>query len=97
MSDVLLCVTELVTNSVTHSAEHDAEPVAVEVRVSPTTLRVEITDHARGFESPRARRAALSEDEEERGWGLYIVELLADRWGVEPGELTRVWFEKDLG
>jgi hypothetical protein len=30
------------------------------------------------------------------GWGLFLVEKLADRWGVARNSLTRVWFEIDL-
>ena len=33
-------------------------------------------------------------DEEESGWGLFLVERLAHRWGVgRDGPATRVWFE----
>ena len=27
------------------------------------------------------------------GWGLCLVDQLADRWGVAPDDVTRVWFE----
>ncbi len=29
------------------------------------------------------------------GWGLYLVESLATRWGVRRGDRVRVWFELD--
>jgi hypothetical protein len=29
------------------------------------------------------------------GWGLHLVETLADRWGIERQAGTRVWFELD--
>ena len=29
------------------------------------------------------------------GWGLYLVDQLADRWGVARDHLNRVWFEMD--
>ena len=29
---------------------------------------------------------------ERRGWGLYFVERLADRWGVADDD-SRVWFQ----
>jgi len=27
------------------------------------------------------------------GWGLFLVDRMADRWGVDRSEGTRVWFE----
>jgi serine/threonine-protein kinase RsbW len=93
MSDVMICVTELVTNSVQHPAQRADDRVELALRVSPDAVRVEVGDSGEGFEPgsvPRKR-------DERGGFGLHIVELLADRWGVERDELTRVWFEIDLG
>jgi anti-sigma regulatory factor (Ser/Thr protein kinase) len=93
MSDVMICVTELVTNSVQHPAQRTDDRVELELQVSPAAVRVEVRDTGEGFEPatvPRHRG-------ERGGYGLHIVELLADRWGVERDELTRVWFEIDLG
>jgi hypothetical protein len=41
-------------------------------------------------------RLATSNEMRESGWGLYLLQNLADRWGVsnEAGE-TCVWFEVD--
>ena len=97
LSDVLLCVTELVTNSVTHALASDDAQVEMAVRLEGSMLRVEVMDRGRGFEDTRAVLVDPRHDEQrQRGWGLYIVSVLADRWGVEPGRLTRVWFEKDV-
>ena len=97
-SEVLLCVTELVTNSVTHAKAGAGEPVEMAVRLDAGTLRVEVVDRGSGFDQRReVLREPADEQQRQRGWGLYIVSVLADRWGVEPGQLTRVWFEKDVG
>jgi hypothetical protein len=32
---------------------------------------------------------------QENGWGLYLVDRLADRWGVTSDVGTTVWFELD--
>jgi hypothetical protein len=33
---------------------------------------------------------------QDSGWGLFLVEQLSDRWGVEQiGQATTVWFEID--
>ncbi|MFI8193072.1 ATP-binding protein [Streptomyces sp. NPDC085946] len=59
-------------------------------------LRIEVTD-ARGECVPRCRDAAP--DPAESGYGLLLVEELADRWGVLPGPVPckTVWAELDLG
>ena len=58
---------------------------------------MEVVDRGGNFEERRATPRGPDDDQQrQRGWGLYIVSVLADRWGVEPGTLTRVWFEKDV-
>jgi len=91
LSDVLLCVTELVTNTVTHpEIDHDDE-LELSVARTPQALRVEVAERDRGVIVETAKRAPG-----DPAFGLYIVELLSDRWGVERGERRRIWFEKDL-
>jgi anti-sigma regulatory factor (Ser/Thr protein kinase) len=63
------------------------------VERSERTLRVEVTDPGPGFEP----HADLPARDETGGWGLFLTERLADRWGVErEGGLTTVWLEMDL-
>jgi len=59
-------------------------------------LRIEVTD-AKGEGVPRRRDAAP--DPAESGYGLLLVEELADRWGVLVGPVPckTVWAELDLG
>ncbi len=88
LDDIRLLVSELVTNSVRHAgAERDL--VRLSVLTKGSTVRVEVTDAGRGF-APTARTKA---QDEVGGWGLHLVDRLADRWGVETGRRTRVWFE----
>jgi anti-sigma regulatory factor (Ser/Thr protein kinase) len=93
MEDVRLLVSELVTNSVRHSEMSASDHVQLDVSVESGTVRVEVCDSGTGFE-PRPR-----EPDRTRvgGWGLLLVDKLADRWGVASNDLTRVWFEIDLG
>ena len=84
LSDASLLVTELVTNGVLHG-EGD---VRLRMDASGDALRVEVVDEGHGFRS--VRRAP----DRDGGWGLGIVESLADRWGVFAGS-THVWFEID--
>jgi anti-sigma regulatory factor (Ser/Thr protein kinase) len=89
LDDVLLLSTELVTNAIRHAGISEGGSVGLEVSVTPTVLRVEVADPGPGFElddpEPDLERAG--------GWGLFLVDQLADRWGIERGEKTRVWFE----
>jgi anti-sigma regulatory factor (Ser/Thr protein kinase) len=92
MADVRLLVSELVTNSVRHADMPPPGRVSVEVSVDAGKIHVEVEDSGRGFE-PQPRRRGHSKS---GGWGLYLVERLADRWGVICNHFTRVWFEIDL-
>ena len=83
--DASLCLSELVTNAVQHpGAGGDLE---LTLTLDSDRLRVEVTDRGRGFDPGPPTEG------DERGWGLFIVDNLADGWGVEPGEGTVVWFE----
>ena len=82
-----LLVTELVTNSVRHTG---ADSVRLKVLVGNSAVWTEVTDAGPGFD-PAATGTLASED---TGWGLFLVERLAERWGVSnDGDGTRVWFE----
>jgi anti-sigma regulatory factor (Ser/Thr protein kinase) len=91
LEDIRLLVSELVTNAVRHADAARSGEVGLDVSIKSGALRVEVTDPGRGFEpSPR-------DDEMSRpgGWGLYLVDRIADRWGVVRNHLNRVWFEID--
>lgn len=86
--DASLCVSELVTNAVLHSDIGPTDELLLDVSIDDEgCLRVTVTDSGRGFE-PRTPDAG-----DESGWGLFIVDRLSHRWGVERGASTRVWFE----
>jgi anti-sigma regulatory factor (Ser/Thr protein kinase) len=83
--DVRLLVSELVTNSLRHTGSASIE---LEVWGSDEVVRVDVSDRGAGFDvkgPPRPGKAS--------GWGLFMVDRLADRWGVETNGNTRVWFE----
>ena len=89
--DVRLLVSELVTNSVQHASVTAEESLELKVGISDARVRVEVHDKGPGFEpgdpSPNP--------ETDTGWGLFLVNQLSDRWGVEPGGDSCVWFEID--
>jgi anti-sigma regulatory factor (Ser/Thr protein kinase) len=87
---VLLLVTELVTNAVHHAKVGPRESVRVGFDQSRWGVRVEVVDLGPGFVRP------LGHPPPRDGWGLYLVEQIADRWGVIPRTPgTCVWFEID--
>lgn len=86
--DVTLLVSELVTNSVKYS-DHGDLRLQIEAP-HPRRVRVEVVDQGSGF-LPQPRDRAITDA---GGWGLHLVETLADRWGVHEGS-THVWFEID--
>ena len=87
---VKLLVTELVTNSFRHAGAGKEAVIELRVRATPQTVRVEVEDPGPGFE-PEPR-----EPGREGGFGLVLVDELADRWGVQR-ERPCVWFELDRG
>jgi anti-sigma regulatory factor (Ser/Thr protein kinase) len=85
-----LLVSELVTNSVRH-VTGSPQPVELAVWIGARAIRVEVRDGGTGFEpgKPEPRGA-------DGGFGLFLVERMASRWGVDTQDGTRVWFELDL-
>jgi anti-sigma regulatory factor (Ser/Thr protein kinase) len=87
--DVELLVTELATNGVKHAEINcDGNRITLVARVDHDVLRVSVRDRGTGFEPDRPRARS-----EPGGWGLVLVEGIADRWGVEHEPSTTVWFE----
>jgi anti-sigma regulatory factor (Ser/Thr protein kinase) len=87
-----LVLSEVVTNSVRHAELNDSQPIGVEVALSPDLLRIEITDEGPGFQPVPV---ASKPDHAPGGWGLWLVDRLTDRWGVDFSHSTRVWCEFD--
>ncbi|MEP7059429.1 MAG: ATP-binding protein [Actinomycetota bacterium] len=94
--DAELLVSELVANCVRHAGLPMDQAISLAMEVGEGQLRVEIADRGRGFSELTTTgidRGGSS------GWGLMLVEQLADDWGVDTGtkDGTTVWFEMQLG
>ena len=93
LEDARLLVSELVTNSIRHGELSTAEDIWLQADLEGDTLHVEVRDPGSGFElQPRI----AGKDDRDSGWGLYLVGLLAERWGVNADGSTLVWFDIPL-
>ena len=86
--DAVLLASELVTNAVKYGGEG---PVELHLGHSDQGLRVAVRDRGGPGGLPVMRETGDSGG----GHGLRLVDVIADRWGVEHGS-TIVWFELDL-
>jgi anti-sigma regulatory factor (Ser/Thr protein kinase) len=89
LATLTLLVSEVVTNAVIHSDAPALSGILMSARrLDNDTMRVEVTDQGGGF-TPAPRDPARPGG----GYGLYLVEKEARRWGVDRQGGTRVWFE----
>lgn len=85
--DIVLCIDELVANVVVHTTSSPVLTVTID-----ETIRIEVADAS-------GSAAALRDPADTRpgGWGLRIVESVADRWGSAANTTGGkvVWFTVD--
>src|SRR4051794_33716345 len=91
LDDLLIVITELVNNAVVHGGASDATSrVLVHVAAANERLRAEVSSRGTSFEI-----RAPSPKEEPGGFGLFLVDQLSSRWGIDGGDDYCVWFEID--
>ena len=83
-----LLVSELVTNSVRHAQLTRDMTIRVSVALVDGAVRIEVEDPGDG-----AIAAVPPDREHGGGFGLYLVEILAERWGSTNDGKTCVWAE----
>ena len=88
VDDAVLLVSEIVSNSVRHASLDATDTIEVRIRGSRSTLHVDVVDPGPGFDP-----AHLRPSRDNGGWGLWMLDRLATRWGVERNHVTKVWFE----
>jgi two-component sensor histidine kinase len=87
--DAVLLTSELVTNAVAHTASGKGGKVRVAVYRAATRVRVDVHDDG-SDQVPVVHEVG---EARESGFGLGLVELMADRWGHCGGRRGRVvWF-----
>lgn len=89
-----LALSEIVTNSVKHARLRPSQRIDVEVSWLVPVLRIEVFDDGVGFQPLAPARPS---NPGAGGWGLWLVDQLTDRWGVDFSHSTRVWLEFDDG
>src|SRR4051812_3546953 len=91
--DLQLLVSEVVTNAVRHGGARQGEHVDFRLALTRDQVRLEVRDPGPGFHDVTP---ALPATDRGGGYGLYLVDLFADDWGVSGAEGTCVWFEVPL-
>ena len=87
--DVLEAVELMVSELATNCIRHEGAAFRLAVTRGGGEIRVEVTDSGTGTPTMRTPRP-----EEPSGRGLRIVDMLSERWGVEPEDPAgkTVWF-----
>lgn len=82
-------VTLLASEIVTNATRHAPPPLDLTLLHGEPGIRVEVTDS-----SPELVNERRPDLDSEGGRGMWLVEILADRWGHGPhGPGKQVWFE----
>jgi serine/threonine-protein kinase RsbW len=94
LEDAQLLTTELITNSLRHSGLESDDVVDVFVERSARGVRVTVRDGGTRALSDDIVAGSIRPSPTGRsGWGLYLVDKLATRWGTNVGGRRGFWFE----
>jgi anti-sigma regulatory factor (Ser/Thr protein kinase) len=93
MDDARLLTSELVTNSIEHAGLQPMDQIRIRASWSGTRLRVDVDDGGSAAGSHPLAGSIKPVPGAESGWGLYLVDRMASRWGTASG---RYWFELEV-
>jgi anti-sigma regulatory factor (Ser/Thr protein kinase) len=96
LDDAKLLASELVTNSIRHSGLGPNEDIHVTATVSGSTLRVTVRDRSWALPAPVVAASIRPHPGDMSGWGLYLVNRIASRWGSSVSDFVQFWFELEL-
>ena len=87
LDDARLLLTELIANAIQHGNLDAADRISVVLRRGADGILVEVADPGEGV-------PVAVEPGSGNGWGLTLLERLADEWGLEPrvDGGTLAWF-----
>jgi anti-sigma regulatory factor (Ser/Thr protein kinase) len=92
--DGTLLTTELVTNSIRHAGLGPDDYIDVAAAWSGTVLRVIVRDSGSGGSPSEIVAGSIRPSPGgQSGWGLYLVDRLATRWGTNLEGSAGFWFE----
>jgi anti-sigma regulatory factor (Ser/Thr protein kinase) len=92
LAEAELLTSELVTNAVRHAQLKEGDPIGLDIDVDSDTVHVAVVDDGAGFDF---RKVFQEPGDRRGGWGLYLVDKVSDRWGIDPSPPHSVWFEID--
>jgi anti-sigma regulatory factor (Ser/Thr protein kinase) len=92
LRDLNLLLSEVVNNSVVHGKVDEDGWIAIAVAVEDEAVRIEVRDS--GDQGQPVQREP--DYDHGGGFGLFLVDAMASRWGVERETGLTVWFELDL-
>jgi anti-sigma regulatory factor (Ser/Thr protein kinase) len=89
-----LLASELVTNSIRHAGLGPDDYIEVAATWSGTVLRVIVRDSGSGAPPSGIEAGSIRPSPGgQSGWGLYLVDKLARRWGTNLEGSPGFWFE----
>jgi anti-sigma regulatory factor (Ser/Thr protein kinase) len=92
--DATLLTNELVTNSLRHAGLGPGDTVDVAADWSGAVLRVVVSDSGSGTVPDDMVAGSIRPSPgAQSGWGLYLVDTIAARWGTNLGGAPGFWFE----
>ena len=92
LAEAELLTSELVTNAVRHARLKEGDPICLDVDVDTDMVHVAVVDGGTGFDFGKL----FEERGDHRGgWGLFLVDKVSDRWGIDATPPHSVWFEID--
>ena len=89
----LLALSEVVTNAVKHGAMDESDPINLVIERSEDLVAVQVTQPRPVPQLPSIMD--MPEGWSTHGYGLGIIDAVADRWGVQL-DPPSVWFEVRL-
>lgn len=88
LATLQLLISELVTNAVIHPHAPIGSKIALTASLAAGTIRVEVLDQGNGFVPTPRDPARIT-----GGYGLFLLEQQAARWGIDRRGGNSVWFE----